>query len=205
MESWRQKREGWLLLAPALIILASSPSHRFPDGLAQLHRQGNHVEGPGCPFHRLENYAWTLTDPDFLDAIWRTLYFTGTSVALETVVAIAVALLLNLDFRGRNVLRTLIILPWAVPTIVNAMMWRLIFHPEYGALNALLTQIGLLDSYRSWLGEPASAMNMIVLADAWKNYPLIAFVVLAALQTIRRSSMTPRRWMAPTRGSGSGM
>ena len=130
MESWRQKREGWLLLAPALIILAVvtvAPLFQtiwlsFTDKEITSKAQTVHFIG-------LENYAWTLTDPDFLDAIWRTLYFTGTSVALETVVAIAVALLLNLDFRGRNVLRTLIILPWAVPTIVNAMMWRLIFHP----------------------------------------------------------------------------
>lgn len=185
MGSWRQKREGWLLLAPALIILAVvtvAPLFQtiwlsFTDKEITSKAQDVHFIG-------LENYAWTLTDPDFLDAIWRTLYFTGASVALETIVAIAVALLLNLDFRGRNVLRTLIILPWAVPTIVNAMMWRLIFHPEYGALNALLTQVGIADSYRSWLGDPAIAMNMIVLADAWKNYPLIAFVVLATLQTI---------------------
>jgi multiple sugar transport system permease protein len=71
-----------------------------------------------------------------------------------------------------------------MPTIVNATMWRLIFHLQYGALNAALTQLGLADSYRSWLGDPDTAMNMIILADVWKNYALIAFVVLAALQTI---------------------
>ena len=76
------------------------------------------------------------------------------------------------------------ILPWAMPTIVNAIMWRLIYHPNIGALNAALTQLGLADSYRSWLGDADTAMNMIVLADVWKNYPLIAFVALAALQTI---------------------
>ena len=89
-----------------------------------------------------------------------------------------------MEFHGRNVLRALIILPWAIPTIVNAIMWKLIFHPEYGSLNAALTQLGLAGSYRSWLGDVDTAMNMIVLADVWKNYPLIAFVALAALQTI---------------------
>ena len=204
MESGRQKREGWLLLAPALIILAvvtASPLVQtvwlsFTDKQITSKPQVVHFIG-------LENYAWTLTDRDFLDALWRTLYFTGASVGLETVVAIAVALLLNLDFHGRNLLRTLIILPWAVPTIVNAMMWRLIFHPEYGSLNALLTQIGLIDSYRSWLGDPSIAMNMIVLADAWKNYPSLLSSYWPLCRQYRRSCTTRPRWMELTRGSGS--
>lgn len=185
MESRRQKREGWLLLAPALIILTAitvSPLLQtvwlsFTDKEITSRPQAVNWIG-------LENYSWTLTDPDFQEALGRTFYFTVVSVGLETVIAVAVALLLNLEFHGRNVLRTLIILPWAMPTIVNAIMWKLIFHPEYGAANAALTQIGLADSYRSWLGDPDTAMNMIIVADAWKNYGLIAFVVLAALQTI---------------------
>jgi multiple sugar transport system permease protein len=185
MESWRQKRERWLLLAPALIILSAvtvSPLLQtawlsFTD--TEITSRSQTVSWIG-----LENYSYALTDPDFHAALWRTLYFTIGSVGLETVIAIAVALFLDLDFRGRDILRTLIILPWAMPTIVNATMWRLIFHPEYGALNAALTQLGVADSYRSWLGDAHTAMNMIILADVWKNYPLIAFVVLAALQTI---------------------
>ena len=185
MDGRRQQREAWLLLAPALIILAVVtvwPLARtvwlsFTDAKITAMKDPVHWIG-------LENYAWTLTDPYFLKALVRTFYFTVASVGLETVIAIAVALLLNLDFHGRNVLRALIILPWAIPTIVNAIMWKLIFHPEYGSLNAALTQLGLADSYRSWLGDVDTAMNMIVIADVWKNYPLIAFVALAALQTI---------------------
>ena len=185
MEGRRQQREAWLLLAPALIILAVVtlwPLARtvwlsFTDAKITAMKDQVHWIG-------LENYAWTLTDPYFLKALLRTVYFTVASVGLETVIAIAVAILLNMDFHGRNVLRALIILPWAIPTIVNAIMWKLIFHPEYGSLNAALTQLGLAGSYRSWLGDVDTAMNMIVLADVGKNYPLIAFVVLAALQTI---------------------
>ena len=86
----------------------------------------------------------------------------------------------------KNFKRALLILPWALPTIVNAMMWRLIYNPEFGSLNALLLQFGLIESYRSWLGVPGTAMNMVILADVWKNYPLIALIVLGALQTIPR-------------------
>ncbi|MGE5942696.1 carbohydrate ABC transporter permease, partial [Klebsiella pneumoniae] len=69
-------------------------------------------------------------------------------------------------------------------TIVNAMMWRLNFNPDYGSVNALLSQLGLIDSYRSWLGSPDSALHAVMLADIWKNYPLVTLLVLAALQSV---------------------
>lgn len=131
-----------------------------------------------------DNFIYALTDSDFQAALWRTLYFTLVSVAFEGVIGVLVALLLNQKFHGRNVLRVLVILPWALPTIVNATMWRLNFNPDYGSINALLTQLGVIDHYRSWLGDPASALNAVMLADIWKNYPLITLLTLAALQSI---------------------
>ncbi|CAI1013168.1 Inner membrane ABC transporter permease protein ycjO [Serratia quinivorans] len=131
-----------------------------------------------------DNFFYALTDPDFQAALGRTLYFTVISVAFEGVIGVLVALLLNQKFHGRNVLRVLVILPWALPTIVNATMWRLNFNPDYGSINALLTQLGVIDHYRSWLGDPASALNAVMLADIWKNYPLITLLTLAALQSI---------------------
>jgi multiple sugar transport system permease protein len=80
----------------------------------------------------------------------------------------------------------LLILPWALPTVVNATLWRLIYNPEYGALNSALTQLGLLESYRSWLGEPGTAMTALIIADCWKNFPLVALIALAALQAVPR-------------------
>lgn len=67
---------------------------------------------------------------------------------------------------------------------MNAVAWRLIYHPDYGALNSLLLQLGVTDSYTSWLGDPGWALNMVILADVWKNFPLVAYIALAALQTI---------------------
>ncbi len=102
----------------------------------------------------------------------------------EGVIGVLVALLLNQPFWGRTVLRVLVILPWALPTIVNATMWRLNFNPDYGSINALLTQLGLMNHYRSWLGSPDAAINAVMFADIWKNYPLVTLLTLAALQTI---------------------
>ena len=108
------------------------------------------------------------------------------SVGSEALFGVLVALLLNQDFRGRRLCRALLVLPWALPTIVNAIMWRLIDQPDFGVLNALLTQAGLIGQYRSWLGSPDSAMNAVIVADVWKNYPLVALIVLAALQSAPR-------------------
>ncbi|MGC0793824.1 sugar ABC transporter permease (plasmid) [Pantoea agglomerans pv. betae] len=181
----REQRQAWVLLAPMLLVmllLTAWPLLRtiwlsFTD--AALIGSG---ETPACI--GLENYLYALSDPDFRASIWRTLYFTLVSVTVEGIIGVLVALLLNQKFIGRNVLRVLVILPWALPTIVNAMMWRLNFNPDYGSINALLSQLGIIDGYRSWLGSPEAALNAVMFADIWKNYPLVTLLVLAALQSI---------------------
>jgi len=183
----RQDRQAWALLLPMLLImlavtgypLASTVRLSFTDAI---------LTGRASMFHWVgwDNFRYVFTDPDFGDAFWRTLYFAIVSVVIEIVLGVLVALLLDCEFYGRAFMRALIVLPWALPTIVNAMLWRLIYNPEFGSLNALLSQFGLIDSYRSWLGDTDSAMNMVILADVWKNYPLVALIVLAALQTIPR-------------------
>ncbi|MCX3308471.1 sugar ABC transporter permease [Pantoea vagans] len=181
----REQRQAWVLLAPMLLVmllLTAWPLLRtiwlsFTD--AALIGSGETPAWIG-----LENYFYALSDPDFRASIWRTLYFTLVSVTFEGVIGVLVALLLNQKFVGRNVLRVLVILPWALPTIVNAMMWRLNFNPDYGSINALLSQLGIIDGYRSWLGSPDVALNAVMFADIWKNYPLVTLLVLAALQSI---------------------
>ncbi|WP_350244335.1 extracellular solute-binding protein [Deinococcus sonorensis] len=177
--------QGWSFLLPLLVILACVIGYplvrtvylSFTD--ASLNALGIPPQWLG-----VANYQGALTSPEFLATLWNSTTFTVVSVALETVLGVLVALLLNQRFRGRTLARALLILPWAIPTIVNATMWRWIYNPEYGALNALLTQTGLIGGYRSWLGEPSSAMLMVILADVWKNYPLVAMIALAALQGV---------------------
>ncbi|WP_442796840.1 carbohydrate ABC transporter permease [Pantoea vagans] len=181
----REQRQAWVLLAPMLLVmllLTAWPLLRtiwlsFTD--AALIGSGETPAWIG-----LENYLYALSDPDFRASVWRTLYFTLVSVTFEGVIGVLVALLLNQKFVGRNILRVLVILPWALPTIVNAMMWRLNFNPDYGSINALLSQLGIIDGYRSWLGSPDAALNAVMFADIWKNYPLVTLLVLAALQSI---------------------
>jgi ABC-type sugar transport system permease subunit len=136
------------------------------------------------PFVGLKNYTSVLTDPGFHDSIGRTLYFTLLSTALELLLGLGLAALLNADMRGRWLFRAVVVIPWAVPTIVNAAMWKGIFNAQYGALNGVLTQLGLIDEYQAWLGDPGLALNAVVVADVWKTTPLVAFFLLAGLSSI---------------------
>jgi ABC-type sugar transport system permease subunit len=142
---------------------------------------------PGVePFVGLGNYVEQLTSGDFWAATWRALYFTIVSTALELGFGMGLALLMDQPLRWRWLLRTVVILPWALPTIVNALMWRWIDNAEYGALNALLTQTGVLPAYQPWLSDSDLAMWMVIVADVWKLTPLVAILLLAGLQSIDR-------------------
>ncbi|HEX8941133.1 MAG TPA: sugar ABC transporter permease [Candidatus Limnocylindrales bacterium] len=138
------------------------------------------------PFVGLGNYLDQLTSPDFWAATGRAFFFTIVSTALELALGLGLALLMDQPLRLRWLLRSLIILPWALPTVVNALMWRWIDNAEYGALNALLTQLGLIHQYQVWLSNTDLAMWMVILADVWKMTPLVAILLLAALQSVDR-------------------
>jgi multiple sugar transport system permease protein/N,N'-diacetylchitobiose transport system permease protein len=140
---------------------------------------------PGVePFVGLGNYIAELTSPIFWGAMGRTFVLTVSSAGVSLALGLGLGVLMNQPLRGRWLLRSVIILPWALPGVVNAFMWQWIDHAQYGALNALLTQVHLLDTYQNWLGDPGTALWMIVIADIWKNTPLVALLVLAALQTV---------------------
>lgn len=183
----RQDRTAWAMLMPMMAIVLAVTGYPFVKTVWLSFNQrplvGLHAISRWVG---LRNYVDALTDPDFGAAFWRTLYFTVVSVGFEVIFGVLVGLLLNQQFYGRAAARALLVLPIAMPTIVSSMMWRMIYSPEFGSLNALLTQLHFIDGYRSWLGEPGLAMNMIIIAEVWKNYPLIAVVVLAALQIVPR-------------------
>ena len=140
------------------------------------------------PFIGLQNYLHIFSsDSTFWNSLWVTLYFTFVAVGIEIILALLIALLLNQPFRGRVILRTALILPWAIPWVVNGIMWKWIYNPSFGVLNGLLKQLGLIDSYKVWLGTPFLALNMMVLSDVWKETPFIAILLLAGLQTIPKN------------------
>ena len=134
------------------------------------------------PFVGLSNYTRVFRDPAFY-AGSATPSTSRWSPPPELVLGIAVALLLNAPLRAARFWRSLVVLPWALPTIVNGALWRWIYNGQYGALNGLLDPLHLT-RLPSWLGSPFLALNMVILADVWKNTSIVVFFILAGLQTI---------------------
>jgi multiple sugar transport system permease protein len=186
-QAWIGTR-AWLLMAPLIVVIVTIVGWPLVETV-KLSLSDAHLIGTSGQFVGLDNYAASLTSKAFQSAFLNTSLFTILSVGIEFLLGVLAALLLNQKFKGRIFLRALMILPWALPTVVNAILWRLIYNPEYGAMNAGLTQLGLINEYRSWLGQPSSALWALVIADAWKNFPIVALISLAALQSVPRETM----------------
>jgi ABC-type sugar transport system permease subunit len=174
-----------LLLAPALAIISAVTIYPLVRSFwISLHGWNLTRPNEGHPFLGLENYRYILADPTFWASLRITVIFVMAAVTLEMILAVGIALLLNREFPGRVFVRILALLPWAIPSVVNGIMWKWIFNPSYGALNGLLYSLHIIDEYVIWLGDPNLAMVSVVWADIWKETPFIMLLVLAALQTI---------------------
>src|SRR5437867_3373639 len=176
---------SWLLLAPLLAVMTLIIGWPLVETVRVSFTDARLIGGEGH-WVGLANYGKVLASAQFHSVLWTTVQFVLISVTAEVILGVLAALLLDQEFAGRTFLRALMILPWALPTVVNATMWRLIYNPDFGAFNALLTQSGLIESYRSWLGETQTALYAVCLADIWKNFPLVALIALAALQSVPR-------------------
>ena len=181
---YERRRFPWLLNAPALVaifVLAAYPIAY--SAWISLHKYN--LKRPRIfQFIGLDNYATILDSPEFWAALWITVQFTVLVVTAVAVLGVCVALLLNMAFPGRNVLRTLILLPWAIPPVVNGLMWQWIYDSKIGALNGLLVGLGIIPEYRGWLSEPTSALLALAFSDVWNVLPLAVILLLAALQKI---------------------
>lgn len=134
----------------------------------------------------LANYAEQLQNKLFWDITLQTAYLTVICVAAAILIGLIVALVLNQEFVGRKLVRVLILIPWVLPTMVVAKTWAWIYNGNYGALNGLLLQLGLIDRYRTYLGDPDLALYAVSLTKVWKEVPFVALILLASLQTIPR-------------------
>lgn len=185
----RKRRNGerrlafWLLLPAILAVFGIILYPLYRTVLISLFEVKSAV-AVDPPFIGLGNFQEALSSPGLWSATGRTLYFTLVSTGIELVLGFLVAWLLNKKFRGRWIVQALIILPWALPTIVNAAMWKGIYNAQYGALNGLLSQLGLIDQYQVWLADPFLSLNLVIIADAWKTTPLVAIFLLAGLTAI---------------------
>lgn len=180
-----ESRDAWIMMAPAIImllIIAVYPVLR--TFWLSLHEMVLTDPGSGYPFIGLENYMEILKDERALDSILFTLKFTVATVVLELIIGFAAALVMNKAFKGRGIVRAAILIPWAIPTSVSAMMWKFIYNDQYGLFNDVLYRLGIIDSYQAWLSTADGSFMALVITDVWKTAPYMALLILAGLQII---------------------
>lgn len=194
MNDQRRLRSAWLFLTPMLAVLALVAAWPLLRTLFYSFTNATLIDMTMYDFVGIGNFLapgdgqWfgLLTDPQWLRALRNTLVFTFISVAIQTVLGVAIALLVNAHLPGRGLMRAAMLVPWAIPTVVSAKMWAWMLNDQFGVINHMLMGMGLIDAPLAWLGSAGLAMASMIAVDVWKATPFVAMLVLAALQTLPR-------------------
>ncbi|NLN17422.1 MAG: sugar ABC transporter permease [Firmicutes bacterium] len=177
---------GWLFVAPSLIVIGLIIA--YPLFLTvYLSFLNINLLRPKAPvkFVGLDNFIWLFTKADwFWKAFGNSVVLTFGSIALLLLVGIPVALALNRNIPGKKLIRSITILPWAVPTVVAAIMWVWAFNAELGWVNKMLVSTGIFKHGIPWLGDTKTSMLAVIIAHVWKQLPFVVLVLLAGLQSI---------------------
>jgi ABC-type sugar transport system permease subunit len=182
----QERRFGYGLVAPGVLVLAAITAYPLIYNAWNSFHNVNYLSPPVGSFAGISNYKEMFTDNLFVPSLVRTLAFTVVSVAIELVAGLALALALDKPFRGRALARAAVFIPWAVPTVVSAELWKTMFDPRQGFVNYTLTALHLPLGHTTWLDGQWTAWIAIFIADAWKNVPFMAIILLAGLQVIPR-------------------
>jgi len=179
------KLYGALLVSPAfLAIFAVLIYPLFRAIWMSFHKIIMTKPKLGQPFIGLENYFTVIQSPVFLNAIQKTFVWLFFNLVLQMALGTLIALLLNESFRGRSLARSLLLIPWVVPSVVASLTWRWMYDAEFGLINQFLKTIGVIDKGIAFLGNVDTAMPAIILASVWKGTPFVMLMILAALQTV---------------------
>lgn len=174
---------GWCLVAPLLLWLLLTVIYPLCYTF-WLSMQNQELLGAKSEFVWLETYKVVLSDKEFWNALKNSLIWTVGNSILQGIGGLTVGLLLNQRFKGCRFMRVWIILPWIIPTVVMAIMWKWMLSSTFGVLGWLLVKSGLCTTAPNFLGDPFNAMPTLILINSWRWIPFMAVVILAALQTI---------------------
>ena len=185
---WPEARVGKMMAAPSLVLIFALAIYPLLYTIFISFTELNMMTGE-TQYKGVENYIQAFTSGEFWNSIWVTLLFTLLSLLIQLPLGVLVALLLNQEFKGRWLLRSVVLIPWAVPTLVNSTLWNWIFNTQYGAANRILMQFNLISEPIIWFDSPMKAMGVIVFADTWRMLPLYVLMMLASLQTIPQAQI----------------
>lgn len=190
------RRRGWsapnepqpflffVLNSPAILLLAALVLYPIVYSFWLSLHAYNLRQPTRVRFIGLDNYTTILSSDQFWSAASNTAVFCVASISLTVLLGTLLALLLNEPFPGRGILRAVMLLPWAIPPVVNGLIWQWLLDGQYGLINAVLVGGGLLSEPQAWLSQTGTAMPALILAQVWNHVPFVAVVMLAALQTV---------------------
>ncbi len=180
-----QERLGWVLILPTILVVLGIAIYPLLESIRLSFTNYRSSRPDRWEYIGFENYRKLLSDEVFHTAFKNTMVFTVSSVFFETVLGMIVALTIHSAFKGRGFVRTSMLVPWAIPTVVSSLLWSWMLNDSYGIVNKSLIAMGF-DNFRqfSWVGNPNTALFSIVAVDVWKTTPFMALLLLAGLQVI---------------------
>jgi trehalose/maltose transport system permease protein len=184
---WMKARErlAWFLVAPSILVVALVALYPLFQSFRLSFTNARFGSTRPEVYVGFDNYVRLFNDNVFIAAIGHTITFTVASVAIETVLGIAIALIINSNFTGRGVIRTSMLIPWAIPTVVSSQLWRFMYNQDNGVINDILVnRLRILDAPVAWIANPTTSLPAIIAVDVWKTTPFMALLLLAGLQII---------------------
>ncbi|HEY8602034.1 MAG TPA: sugar ABC transporter permease [Thermomicrobiales bacterium] len=178
-------RLAWALLTPTLLLIAFVAIYPLLQTIYQSFTDARLASGVAPNFVGLRNYQDLAQDETFRTSIWTTVKFTAITVVFEFLLGLVIALVINSNFKGRGLMRTAMLVPWAIPTVVSAQMWKWMYNDIYGPINDFLVRkVGILDSPVAFIAQPSTSLWAVAAVDIWKTTPFVALLLLAGLQVI---------------------
>jgi trehalose/maltose transport system permease protein len=180
----QQTRLAWLLLLPTLAVVVLVALYPLVQTIYQSFTDARLASAREPRFVGLQNYRNLLADVGFRDSIVVTIKFTLITVIFEFLLGLGVALVINSQFKGRGLLRAAMLVPWAVPTVVSAQMWKWMYSDQFGVINDFLLRLNIINSPVAFVAQPGTSIWAIAAVDIWKTTPFVALLLLAGLQVI---------------------
>lgn len=175
---------AWMLLFPAGLVLLTIRLWPMLQGIGLSFTNRRLLNDRPMSFIGLENYMRLFTDKAYWSSASFTIIYTLGTVVLSYLIGMVVALLMNMHIKGRGIFRTFLMIPWVIPAVVAAYIWRYALNDQVGIINLLLQTLGLASKPIAFLSTPWAARLSVIVVNAWKNYPFMALVLLAGLQNV---------------------
>jgi trehalose/maltose transport system permease protein len=174
------------MLLPALVVVALVAIFPLARTIYQSFTNQQFLALEPTKWIGFKNYRDLWHDSEFRHSIWVTIKFTLITVSFEFVLGMIIALVVNSNFKGRGVMRAVMLVPWAIPTVISAQMWKWMYDDVFGVINDAGVRLHILHHSVAWISQPNTALASVAAVDIWKTTPFVALLLLAGLQVVPR-------------------